>query len=146
MERYWNTQVELVSALKEDAMSSSLVALVVKMKQAENVFVMNVEGVFPSEPKKNVSSSISASASSPIFSLLHYAQAIQAALASLGTPHDFDPLQEFQLHLEGEYKGFRQDQIQRIQEFRWKKNDTLRTIYIRLVRFARESRGIFAES
>jgi hypothetical protein len=36
--------------------------------------------------------------------------------------------------------------MQRIQDFRREKNDTPRTMYTRLVRFARESGGVFAES
>ena len=51
-------------------------------------------------------------------------QTTHATLASLGSPLDFDPLQEFQLHLEEKYEGFRRDQMQRIQSFWREKNDT----------------------
>ena len=57
MEWYSETQVELVSALKEDATSSLLVAHVVKMKQAEGIFVVDVEETFLSEPKEKVHAS-----------------------------------------------------------------------------------------
>ena len=36
--------------------------------------------------------------------------------------------------------------MQRIQDFRREKDDTPRTMYTRLARFARESGGVFAES
>ena len=36
--------------------------------------------------------------------------------------------------------------MQRIQDFRWEKDDTPCIMHTRLVRFARESRGVFAES
>ena len=106
MERYWETHVELVSTLKEGATSSSLAPLVVKMEQVESVFVVDVEEAFPSEPREKILASASASTLSPIFPLSRYAKATQAALASLGVPPNFDPLQEFQLHLEEEYGCF----------------------------------------
>ena len=61
--------MELVSALKEGAVSSSLVPHLVKTKKAENVFVENVEKTFPSEAKENVHASTSASTLNPIFPL-----------------------------------------------------------------------------
>ena len=78
--------------------------------------------------------------------LSRYAQATQAALASLGAPPDFEPLQAFELHLQEEYKGFRRDQMQRIHDFRREKNDTPCTMYTRLARFARESKCVFVKS
>ena len=42
------------------------------------------------------------------------AQATRAALAEVGPPPAFDPLALFMVHLEGEYGGFRRDQMQRI--------------------------------
>lgn len=46
--------MKLVFALKESACFSSLVALVVKMKQVKGVFVVNAEGAFFGEPKGKV--------------------------------------------------------------------------------------------
>ena len=99
--------MKLVSALKEGATFSSLATLVVKMKQTEGVFVVNIEGTFPSNPNKNVHTSTSTSMSSPIFSLFRYTQATHAALVFLGVARDFNPLQEFQFYFEEEYGGFR---------------------------------------
>ena len=67
MKRYWETQVELVFTLKRNAASSSLAASMVKTKPAEGVFVVGVEGFFPSEPKEKVFASTSVSTSSPVF-------------------------------------------------------------------------------
>ena len=64
-----------VSALKEGAASSSLAPLVVKTDQAESVFVVDVEGAFPSEPREKAPAFASASTLSPIYSLSHYAKA-----------------------------------------------------------------------
>ena len=44
VERYWKTQLELILALKEGVTSSILAVLVVKMEQAEGVFVVDVKG------------------------------------------------------------------------------------------------------
>jgi len=70
--------------------------------------------------------------------LSRMAQAMQAALSAVGAPPSFEPLQEFIAHLENEYGGFRRDQMQRIQDFRREKEDTPRTMYSRLARFAIE--------
>lgn len=56
--------MELVSALKEGDVFTSLTPHVVKMKQAESVFVVNVKGTFLSEPKEKIHASASASTSS----------------------------------------------------------------------------------
>ena len=48
---YWETRMELISALKKDAISSSSATLVVRTEQVEGVFVMDVEGTFPGESK-----------------------------------------------------------------------------------------------
>ena len=58
----------------------------VKMKQAEGVFVADMQGTYYGEPKKKVPTFTSANMSSPIFPLSRNAQAIQTALASLGAP------------------------------------------------------------
>lgn len=78
--------MELVSALKEGASSSSLAAPMMKTKQAEGVFVVDVEGVFPSEQKKNNLTPTFASTSSPIFPFSRYAKAIHEVLIYLGAP------------------------------------------------------------
>ena len=74
------------------------------------------------------------------------ARATQAALTAVGPPPPFNPFAEFVAHLEVEYGRFRRDQMQRIQDFRREKDDTPRTMYTRLARFAVESGGVFAES
>lgn len=43
--------MELVSALKENTASSLLADHMVKTEQAKRIFVVNVEGSFPSESK-----------------------------------------------------------------------------------------------
>lgn len=60
----------------------------------ESVFVVDMEGAFPSVPKEPKCIPISASTSmtSPIFPLSRFAHATLAALTSLGVPADFDPL------------------------------------------------------
>ena len=74
MERNWEMQ-ELVPALKEGATSTSLATHVVKTEQAVGVFVVDVEGTFPSEPKEKVPASTSSSTSNSVFSLSNYIQA-----------------------------------------------------------------------
>jgi hypothetical protein len=123
----------MVSALKEGATSSLMTNPEVK---SEGVYVMDVEGGAPA----------TASTSSPSLPLFRYGQATQAALASLGAPLVFEPLRAFELHIYEEYGGFCRDHMQRIQDFQREKDDTPRTMYTRLVRFARESRGVFTEN
>ena len=64
-----------------------------KTEQVDSIFIMNVEGNFATETKEKVLTSASASTSSPIFPLSHYAQATHAVLAFLGVSHISDPLQ-----------------------------------------------------
>ena len=59
--------------IEGDVTSNSLTAHVVKTEQAEGVFVVDVEGTFPGEPKEKVPISASASTSSPSFPLSRYA-------------------------------------------------------------------------
>jgi hypothetical protein len=81
-----------------------------------------------------------------VLPLPRYAQATQTALTCLGALPDFEPLRAFVLHLQEEYGGFCRDQMQRIHDFRREKDDTPRTMYTRLARFAKEYGGVFAES
>ena len=119
VQQYWETQLELVSALKKDVTPSSLAASVVKTKQAEGVFVVDVKDFFsPNKPKEKGSASTSVNTSSRTFSPSRYTQATQTTLAFSRALPDFDPLQEFHLHLEEEYGGFYWDQMQRIQDTR----------------------------
>ena len=76
----------------------------------------------------------------------HYVQATHVALASLRVPLDFDSLQEFEFHLQEKYGSFRWDQIWRILDFRRKTDNISRTMYTRLARLSRESKGVFTES
>ena len=96
--------MELVSTSNEGANSISLALPMVKTEQEENTFFVDVEGEFPSESKNKVLASASTSTSNPIFPVSHYVQTTQVALASLGATPTFDPLHEFQLHLEEEYE------------------------------------------
>ena len=105
-----------------------------------------MDGASLGEPNDKGSTPAAASKSSPILPFSRYAQATQAVLASLGAPPVFEPLPKIELHLQKEYRGFRWDQMQWIQDFRRVKDDTPRTMYTRLARFARESGGVFAES
>lgn len=100
------------SALKEDMASSLLAEPMVKTEQAESIFVVDVEITFRSEPKKNIFASASTSTPDLIFPLSRYSHATHAVLTFLRAPHDFDPLQEFQLHLEENYRSFRLNQMQ----------------------------------
>ena len=106
-----------------------------KPEQAEGAVVMDVEGSFSNGPKDKAPASAAPSTMSPSLPLFRYAQATQAALGSLGVPPNFDPLHEFQVHLEVEYGGFRRVQMQRIHDFDREKDDTHCTMYTRLVRF-----------
>jgi hypothetical protein len=85
-------------------------------------------------------------AGSSTATLSRMARATHAALTAVGPPPPFNSLAEFVAHLEVEYGGFRRDQMQRIQDFRQEKDDTPRTMYTRLARFAVELGGVFAES
>lgn len=72
MEQYWESRMELVSALKEGAASNSLATHVLKTKQSEGIFILDVEGTLPDEPKKKDLASASASTLRPIFPLSRY--------------------------------------------------------------------------
>jgi hypothetical protein len=117
IERYWETRVELVSALKEGATSSLMAVPEVKTEVPEGAIAVDVEEASHDEPRATGYAPAAASTSSPVLPLSRYAQATQAALASLGAPPDFEPLQAFKLHLQEEYRGFRRDQMQRIHDF-----------------------------
>ena len=69
MERYWETRVELLSALKEDVVSSLMAVPEVKSEVSEGVYVVDVEGASPSEPNDKGSAPAAASTSSPILPL-----------------------------------------------------------------------------
>ena len=118
VEQYWETRVELVSALKEGAASSSMVIPKVKSEVPEGVYVVDMKGASHGEPKDKGFAPVVATTSNPILPLSRYVKATQAALASLGAPRVFEPLREFELHLQEEYGGLRWDQMQRIHDFR----------------------------
>ena len=73
VERYWETWVELVFALKEGATSSLMVVSEVKSEVPEEVYVVDVEGAFPGEPKDKGLTPATASTLSPILLLSRYA-------------------------------------------------------------------------
>lgn len=73
VQQYLKMHVELVFTLIDGTTSNILAAHVVKTEEAEGVFVVDVEGTFPSEPKERVPASTSASTSIMIFPLSHYA-------------------------------------------------------------------------
>ena len=68
------------------------------------------------------------------------------ALDFLGAPPNFDYLLEFQSHFVEDYGGFCHDLMHHFQIFKRKKNTTSHTMYPRLVRFSRQSKGVFTES
>jgi len=67
-------------------------------------------------------------------------------LVAVRKPPLFDPLCLFIAHLDVEYGGFQHDQMQRIEDFWYEKEDTLYTMYTRLAQFVVELEGIFGES
>lgn len=111
MEWYWEIRVVLVSTLKKDATSSSLVTHVVKADQVEDVLVLDVGGTFPDEHKEKITTLASTSMASLIFSLSRYVQAMHVALASLEASVISDHLQEFHFHSKEKYGGLRWDQM-----------------------------------
>ena len=135
VERYWQARVELISALKDGAVAN--MAPVAKVEGQSAVG----GGSSPADTQGKTPE-----VSQPPITLSRVAQATQAALSAIGQPPAFEPLRLFIAHLEVEYGGFRRDQMQRIQDFRREKEDTPRTMYTRLARFAVESGGVFAES
>lgn len=140
VERYWEARIELISALKEGAVSS----LIPTVKDGDPP--KEEGGTSSGDTKGKVIALGVPSDSSTPSTLSRIAQAMQAALSAVGEPPSFEPLRVFIAHLESEYGGFRRDQMQRIQDFRREKEDTPRTMYTRLTRFAVESGGVFAES
>ena len=119
--------MELISTLKEGAMASGVPVA------EDDKGLGDTKGKAPASSK-------------PSITLSRMAQATYAALATIGHPPPFEPLPLFLAHLEVEYGGFRKDQMQSIQDFRREKEDTPRTMYTRLARFAVESGDVFAES
>ena len=89
VERFLETRVELVSALKQGVASNLMAVPEVKLEVPEGVYVVDVEGASPGEPKDKDFASATARTSSPILPLSRYAQATQTALASLGAPPVF---------------------------------------------------------
>ena len=146
VERYWETWLELVSALKEGAASSLMAVSEVKMEGQEGVYMVDVGRASPINPTAQDQAPAMASMSSPVPPLSRYAHDIQVILAFLGAPPDFEPLRALELHIHEEYGGFRRDQMQRIHDLIRENDDTPRTMYTRLTRFARASGGVFAES
>ena len=118
VEQYWKTRIELVSALKEGATSSSMADSDVKTEVSEGVYVVDVKGGSLDWPKAKSYASTTVSMSSPVLPLSRYAYATQAAIASSGAPPYFESLWAFELHLHEEYGGLHRDQMQRIQDFR----------------------------
>jgi hypothetical protein len=100
VERYWETQVELVSALKEGATSSLMVVPEVKTEVPEGAYAVDVEGAYLDESRATGYAPAAANTSSPVLPLSRYTQANQAALASLEALPDFELLQVFELHLQ----------------------------------------------
>ena len=68
--------------MKEGATSSLMAVCEVKSEVPEGVYVVDVEGASPSEPKDKGYAPAAAGTWSPILPFSCYAQATQAALAS----------------------------------------------------------------
>lgn len=75
----------MVSALIEDATSSSLSALVIMIKQTDDIFKVDVDKIFSSESKYNVYTLLSANMLSLIFPLFRHAKDTKTTLASKGS-------------------------------------------------------------
>lgn len=118
----------------------------IRTEVSEGVYLVELKGAALDEPRAKDYTFVAASTSSPILLLSRYGHATHAALASLGAPHDFEPLRVFELHLQKEYGGFCRDQMQRIHDFRRENDNTPRIMYTRLAKFVKESGGVFAES
>ena len=67
VERYWETRVELVSALKEGEASSLMAVFEVKSEVPEEIYKVDVKGDFLGKPKDKGHAPAMASTSSPIF-------------------------------------------------------------------------------
>ena len=115
----------------------------VKTEVSEGVYVIDVEGGSLDWPRAKSYAFTTVSMLSPVLPLSRYTQATQAAIASSGAPPDFEA---FELHVHEEYGGLHRDQMQRIQDFRREKDNTPRTMYTRLARFARESECVFVKN
>ena len=73
VERYCETRVELISALKKGATSSLMIVSEVKSEVPEGVYVVDVEGDSLGEPKGKGHAPTTASTSCPILPLSRYA-------------------------------------------------------------------------
>ena len=128
VEDYWRDRMELVTTIKESAVSR-----------------VSASTDKPKAEGGSSSGTLVVGEELGMGFMSRLAQATRAALAEVGPPPAFDPLALFMVHLEAEYGGFRRDQMQRIQEFRREKEDTPRTMYTRLARFAAEAGDVFTE-
>ena len=72
MERYWETRIELISALKEGAISSLMAVLEVKSEVLEGAYVVDVEGASPGEPLAKYHAPATTSTSSRLLPLFRY--------------------------------------------------------------------------
>ena len=73
VERYWETRVEFVSALKEGATSSLMAVLEIKPEVSKGVCVVDMEGDPLGEPKDMGPTLTAANTLSPIIPLSPYA-------------------------------------------------------------------------
>lgn len=110
VEDYWRDQVELVTALKESAVTR--VPPLDAQPKDEDGF---------SSGDSRLKGMALAGEGSGLGAMSPLAQATRAALAAIGPPPLFNPLAQFMAHLQAEYGGFWRDQMHRIQDFCHKK-------------------------
>ena len=67
------------------------------------------------------------------------------AIATIGPPPMFDPVNIFFDYLEVEFGGIQRDPMRHTQDFKKEVEDTPRIMYVRLAKFARESNDAFRE-
>lgn len=129
--------------MKEGATSNLMGIPKVKSEVPEGIYVMDVEGASSGEPLAKGPDPATASTSSLILPLSHYALVTQAVLATLGILPDFEPLR---VAYTREVRRFPSGRDVVDTRFQTGEDDTPHTIYTRLARFSRDFGSVFAES
>lgn len=78
----------------------------VKSETSKGIFVMDVKGAFPGEPKVKVSTPAFANTLSPIILVSYHAHTIHMASTSLRASLVSKHMQAFHVHREEEYESF----------------------------------------
>lgn len=85
--------------------------------------MVDVEGPSPSEPGKKVCPKADEYVEHNS-SILPLCSSYPSGFSLFGVPPVYDSLQEFEIHIQEEYGGFHQDQMQQIQDFKKETDDT----------------------